>query len=225
LSEFQAHIARRGQRKVTPTRAAPDGGNTQTDSLPKSRQRARKSGESLSQSRASAFAGTAHNTGDIMNTGKSVPRTRTKRSILQAVVIIMATIAGMVGLFAAPASAAGQVCSGRPEVNVCLALAQAGRFYGVHVGIDYRISRQAAQEIIDQPGDPFFVVVMSGSTQLFYVPEAGIAASDTAGLSASFDVPVLPSQLGGRCVFARVELNDFRTGLKFFDSPTFCPPY
>jgi hypothetical protein len=104
-------------------------------------------------------------------------------------------------------------------------LAAPQRALRVHVGIDYHISQTDAQAIIDQPGDPFFTVVMSGSTSLFFVPETDIGASAEFGLSADFDVNVLPSQLGGRTVFARITLTDFRVGTQIFDSPRLSPPY
>jgi hypothetical protein len=154
---------------------------------------------------------------------KSEPRTRTKRSLLGVIAIIAATVAGMIAL-TGPAFAT-QRCGPAFASIVCLEIQKlSDGNYAVHVGIDYHISLQAAQEIIDQPGDPFFTVAMSGSTTLFFIPLTQLGAS-ADGLGAGFDVTVLPSQLGGRTVFARMKLTDNRSGIRFFDTFTLSPPY
>jgi hypothetical protein len=155
----------------------------------------------------------------------SRPQTRTKRSVLAAIAIITAAIVGMIGLAASPASAS-QTCTGQlPRSNVCLGIWQlSDGNYAVHVGIDDVMSLSDCHSIIDLPGDPFFTVVMSGSTQLFIVPETDIGCSVDFGLSADFDTTVLRSQLGGRRVFARITLFDPR-GTRIFDSPTLSSPY
>jgi hypothetical protein len=158
-------------------------------------------------------------------TKNSEPRTRRKLPLLRAIAIIAATVAGMIAFAAAPASAS-QTCTGQPRSNVCLGIwLLPNGLYAVHIGIDYHISQSDAQAIIDQPGDPFFVVVKAGSTSLFFVPETDIGASAGFGLSADFDVNVLPSQLGGRTVFAQLQLTDFRVGTQLFNSPSLSPPY
>jgi hypothetical protein len=160
-----------------------------------------------------------------MTTGNSAPRTRTKRGLLRAFAVITAAVVGMIGLVATPAFAS-QTCTGQTRSNVCLAIWQLDNGnYLVHVGIDYHISQSDAQAIIDQPGDPFFTVAMSGSTSLFFIPETDIGASAESGLSADFDVTVLPAQLGGRTVFARLWLTDNRVGTQTFNSPSLSPPY
>jgi hypothetical protein len=120
-----------------------------------------------------------------------------------------------------------QTCSGGlPISNVCLRITQVtGGNYAVHVGIDDVMSLSDCHAIIDPPGDPFLTVVMSGSTQLFIVPETDIGCSADFGLSADFDTTVLPSQLGGRRVLARIFLFDPRFGIRTFDTPTLAPPY
>jgi hypothetical protein len=107
-------------------------------------------------------------------------------------------------LAASPASAS-QGCTGQlPRSNVCLSISQlSDGNYAVHVGIDDVMSVPDCHAIVDPPGDPFFTVVMSGSTQLFFIPETDIGCSADFGLGADFDVTVLPSQLGGRTVCRR----------------------
>jgi len=149
-----------------------------------------------------------------------------RRSILRRILIVGAATVSMVGVVAGPASAS-QTCSGLVASNVCLGIWPLGNGnYAVHVGIDDRVSRSDAQAIIDQPGDPFYVVVVDDSgNPLFIVPETDIGASAESGLSADFDTVVVPGQLGGRTVRARVRLDDRRAGTRFFTSPRLSSPY
>jgi hypothetical protein len=152
----------------------------------------------------------------------SEPRARTKRSLLQAIAIITATIAGLIALTGTSASAS-TTCTARPRSNICLQIDHLNNGnYAVHLSIS--ISVPDPWIIMPPQGDPFSAVMMSGSTPLFAIPETDITAS--AGvLSADFDVTVLPSQLGGRTVFARITFFDANTGSsQVFDSATLRVP-
>ncbi|MEO3859828.1 hypothetical protein [Acrocarpospora sp. B8E8] len=103
----------------------------------------------------------------------------------------MASVLGIV-LMAGPASAAERKCAGNASYNVCLTIIPLGnRTFRVVLGIDYRIGLQAAQTIINAPGDPYFARIMGDDDvpdlTLFWVPLTGLGASAEAGLSADFE--------------------------------------
>src|SRR5437763_11369462 len=164
-------------------------------------------------------------------------RTRrwTRRGIKSALGIVTATAALGIVVAAAPAQAAPQACSGQVNVNVCLAIEPYGNaghdgLFRVHIGIDFRITQQDAQAVIDTQRDPYFAEVLgddgAAKSELFPVPETSITASATGGLSATFDTIVFSSQLreddhGEDELQARVIFTDPRGILptRLFDSP------
>jgi hypothetical protein len=134
---------------------------------------------------------------------KSTSGTDTKRRPLRKLAVIVAAVAGMLTLVAAPALAeTGQKCHPVPESNVCLAFWRIdASHYQVHLGIDFHIGRQRAQQIIDQPGDPFVARIFGiarqpiGNQALFTVPMTEVLATEDFGLSAGFDYVATTDQL------------------------------
>lgn len=124
-------------------------------------------------------------------------RSRLKRRLVRLTVAV-AAVAGAIGAMATPASAA-QTCTGETASNVCLSINQLNDgTYAVHVGIDVHMSLAAAQEYIDDQGDPFQVVVKGDDKfddTLFSVPRTALSASSGSGLSGDFDVIVFGFQL------------------------------
>lgn len=139
-------------------------------------------------------------------------------------IALMASIA-LLGLGQTPASAASlpQRCTGQVHVNVCLRFDQldANR-YNVHVGIDFRITKSQAEEIIlNAGGNPYHARLFGvarepvGNQEMFDIPATSLGASDEAGLSADFDVIKTRSELNKdpypwpftfSKVFARIDL-------------------
>jgi hypothetical protein len=169
--------------------------------------------------------------------GMNSTRWWARRRAKAAIGIVTALAALGIVVVAAPAQAAPQACSGEVNVNVCLAIepynnAGHGGLFRIHVGIDFRITQQDAQAIIDTQRDPYFVEVLgddgASKSEQFPVPETTIIAHPTAGLSAGFDTIVFASQLreddhGEQELQARVIFTDPRgiLGTRVFDSPDF----
>ena len=126
-------------------------------------------------------------------------RQRARRWVTRTLAAGLAVV-GIVGLTTAPASAA-MTCTGRPDSNTCLWIDGIGNgLFRVHVGIDVHMSLAAAQEYIDDAGDPFSVVVFGddggGADQaLFIVPLIALGASTESGLSGDFETVVPGSAL------------------------------
>ena len=161
-----------------------------------------------------------------MTVSNSLPKRRGIRRLSRVLAVVTAAAIGMITLATAPASAT-QTCTAQVGSNVCLSnFRLSNGNYAVHIGIDDHISQADAQAIIDQPGDPFFTVVTdSDGNALFFVPETDIGASQQDGLSADFDVTVLPSQLHNARVLGRIRLTDNRNGTRVFLTPPLSPPY
>jgi hypothetical protein len=169
----------------------------------------------------------------------SKSRSRTKGRLLRALAMIAAIAAGLITAAAAPALAeTGQKCTAQTASNVCLSIYPVDSdHFKVLVGIDFHISRQRAQEIIDQPGDPFNTRIFGvarepvGNQALFTVPEIEIGASEDFGLSAGFESVVTKDQLNddGRYpspfqndkVFGRIILTQSHGPTLTFDTPRF----
>jgi len=118
----------------------------------------------------------------------------------------VATVGG-VAVGTGIASAGTSSCTSNGERGLCLAIdgVGGGRF-SVHVGVDVHMSVADAQEYIDDPGDPFDVIIVgddgSGSDPhrvtpgdpflpiLFRIPMTYASAGSPRGLSASFDAIV-----------------------------------
>lgn len=115
------------------------------------------------------------------------PRGGAGRGVLRLLIAATAFL-GAVGLMTGPASAA-QTCTGRPDSNLCLAINGVGNGnFAVHVGIDVHMSRDEAQEYIDDPGDPFTVWIRGDDGEfLFTLPTTALGASEESGLSGDFD--------------------------------------
>jgi hypothetical protein len=115
---------------------------------------------------------------------------RPKRRLFQLLIAAVAVF-GAVGLMAAPASAA-QTCTGGTN-NLCLSINRlADGRYLVHVGIDVRMSLDAAQEYIDDVGDPFTVTIHGDDDgdlgdSRFTLTQTGLSASADFGLSGDFE--------------------------------------
>jgi hypothetical protein len=173
-----------------------------------------------------------------MSTIETAPRK--KRSLMRGLAVITAAAVSTIVLSATPAHAeSGQKCTAGAITNVCLAFWPIGDgVYAVHVGIDYRIGFQRAQDIINQPGEPYRVRIFGvapwpwGNQAMFEVPLTVLAASEEAGLAADFDTTRTAAELNREFdwlgfevpfskVFARVEL--FQTGQSTvaFDSNQF----
>ncbi|WP_086669203.1 hypothetical protein [Lentzea kentuckyensis] len=128
-----------------------------------------------------------------MSIDEIAPPPRTKRRLPRALLAVAMTL-GIVGATAGTAAAV-QSCTGATDSNVCLRIEGVGNGnFAVHVGIDYHISREEAQEYIDDFGDPFTVWIRgqdNGPNEfLFALPMTAIGASDDFGLSADFDLTV-----------------------------------
>jgi len=124
----------------------------------------------------------------------STTGSRTKRRFVRLLTIIVAATASMMALMAVPALAeTGMKCHPVPESNVCLSFWQLdSNHYQVKIGIDFHIGLQRAQQIIDQPGDPFVARIFGiakepvGKQPMFTVPMTDIGASEEFGLGAEF---------------------------------------
>ena len=161
-------------------------------------------------------------------------RNRVKRHLLRALGAIMAPAAAIV-VMAVPASAAPlQACSGLTTSNSCLTieLRDDGN-YDVSLGIDFYMSQQDAQAVIDAPGSPFTAKVVGVDSHsdlpqnLFSVPLVRLGASAQFGLSADFTTVVSPALLneddeeGNRVddVQGVIRLVDARFGSRTFNTP------
>ncbi|MEV0617371.1 hypothetical protein AB0I81_28885 [Nonomuraea sp. NPDC050404] len=124
-----------------------------------------------------------------MATSNTGVRARITR-VLGVVLLSIAAIA----LSGAQPAAAAQSCTGQQQSNVCITTTDiGGGLYHVTLGIDFRIGRAAAQQIIDAPGEPFTGAVFEVDATLGYLfsmPVIGVGASDDAGLSADFQLVV-----------------------------------
>lgn len=166
-----------------------------------------------------------------MTTSTTGSRNRVQGRLLKALSMAMASALGIV-LMAVPASAE-QRCTGNTSSNVCLTITPLGnRTYRVQIGIDYRIGLQAAQAIINAPGDPFTAVIKGDDElpdlTLFGVPLTGLGATASAGLSADFERVVPGSWLdedqlpgwGDDDVYGQIKFVDPRTNARrTFDTP------
>jgi hypothetical protein len=165
------------------------------------------------------------------------PRRGGGRRLARTLAIVTAATVGLITLVAAPAFA-DQRCTGQPASNVCLSIDRIDTdHYRVHLGIDFHISRDRAQAIIDAPGDPFNARIFGharepiGNQAMFNVGETDIGASAESGLSADFDTTVSRSDLnndpypwpfGFDRVFGRIILTQPNGGPTLtFDSPSF----
>ncbi|GIH05568.1 hypothetical protein Rhe02_36350 [Rhizocola hellebori] len=165
---------------------------------------------------------------------------RKKRSVMRGLAVMTAALISTVVLGATPAHAeSGQKCTGGSITNVCLSIwpTTPGE-YVVHVGIDYRIGRQRAQAIIDQPGDPYRVRIFGvapwpwGNQAMFDVPLTNLGASEESGLSGDFEIRKTAAELNRDLdwfgvtipfskVFARIELLQTGQSTVAFDSDQF----
>lgn len=165
-----------------------------------------------------------------MSIDKTVPRGRRRlvRGTLAAA-MALGIVGGTMGATTGTASAAMR-CTGARDSNVCLWVNGVGNGqFVVHVGIDFHISREDAQEYIDDAGDPFQVWIRgddNGPAEfLFTVPMTAIGASDESGLSADFERTVPGSWLnedaGTDEVYAELTLTDTDTNTvtRVFKSP------
>ncbi|MGH3625331.1 MAG: hypothetical protein ACRDQ5_26695 [Sciscionella sp.] len=166
-----------------------------------------------------------------MTTSNSGSRGRTKRRLVQTLVV--ATIgASAIGLTATPAMAE-QRCTG-PGRQQRVPVHQPAQQRGIrgHLGIDFHISGQDAQAIIDAPGDPFTAEMIGDDAfsddHLFTVPLTSLEASSEFGLGARFDRVVPASFLDEDDsffdrtdeVFGRIKLVDPRNNsTRSFDTP------
>ena len=170
------------------------------------------------------------NEGTDMSITETVPRARRRlgRGLLAAAMalgIVSGTMSATMGT-----AAAAMACTGARDSNVCLWVNGVGNGqFVVHVGIDFHISREAAQEYIDDAGDPFRVWIRGDDNGpgefLFSVPMTGLGASDESGLSADFERTVPGSWLnedaGTDEVYAELTLTDTDTNtvIRVFKSP------
>ncbi|NRQ36996.1 hypothetical protein HII36_34930 [Nonomuraea sp. NN258] len=147
--------------------------------------------------------------------------TTVKRRVLKAVGIVMVPTAALVLLVASPASAT-RSCNGGTASNVCLTIEPgilSGR-YRVILGVDFRISRQAAQDIINAAGGHPVKGQIFGSDpgtdpRLFDLQERYTSASDEAGLSAEFFINEVPASFldedwGTDEVYGKITITDRR---------------
>ena len=130
------------------------------------------------------------------------------------------------------AAEAKSTCSTGTNHTICFSITKVGELYDVHVGIDVRMSRGDAQNIIDQPGDAFDSWAMGADwfdNAEFKIPLSWVRAGDN-GLSAEFDIRVPYNALdedpdGGDELYARTRLFDTRTSTRTFKSKELHSPF
>lgn len=157
-----------------------------------------------------------------------------KQGLLQRVkrfgVLGLAT-AGIMSVTAGAAQAE-MTCSPTSTHNICFTISPAGELYDVSVGIDIKMSRNDAEAIIAQPGDPVDAWAMGADwfdNAEFKVPLSWVRATDN-GLSAQFYIRVPYNTLdedpdGGDELYARVRLFDQRTSTKTYKSKELHSPF
>ncbi|MGI5507288.1 hypothetical protein [Lentzea sp. CA-135723] len=133
----------------------------------------------------------------------------------------------------AGAAEAKQTCSTGTNHTICFTITKVGSdTYDVSVGLDARMSRADAQNIIDQPGDPVDAWAMGADwfdNAEFRIPVSWVRATDN-GLSAQFYIQVPYNALdedsdGGDELYARARLFDTRTSTKTYKSKELHSPF
>ena len=126
------------------------------------------------------------------------------RSRILGILIAVTAVFGALALAAGPASAE-QRCTGGSDANLCLTIeGRSDGLFNVDVGIDIHIPLDAAQEYIDDPGDPVAAVIWGdeGNETHFVADErlgatalVDLGATAEFGLSADFHTVMSGFQL------------------------------
>jgi hypothetical protein len=167
-----------------------------------------------------------------MNTKLRRRRRGTRRTLIAAGAVL--ATGGILAVSAAPASAWSlpTVCSGAAAANACLSgFTPGNHMIQIHVGIDVHMSKQDADAILAQPGNAFSARMWGADPSFDDWLDAPLTltweASWEGGISAEFDTLVPASKLDEDTswfdskddLFARVTLNDLRSGARSFDTP------
>lgn len=158
-----------------------------------------------------------------------------KQGVLQRLARYGAISLAALGVMTVTAGAAEakQTCSTGTNHTICFTITKVGSdSYDVSVGLDAKMSRGDAQNIIDQPGTPVDAWAMGADwfdNAEFRVPLSWVQATDN-GLSAQFYIRVPYNALdedpdGGDELYARVRLFDTRTSTKTYKSKELHSPF